>query len=161
MNTTQQEKLGFKELVAMGVGGMIGGGIFSVLGLSMSEAGHAAPIAFLLGGLIALLTGLSYAKLGLKYASAAGSFTYLEKAFSSRRFAALIGWFLLVGYVGTMALYSYTFGAYGAALLGGGAENTAMHHLLESVVLLSFSAFGASTCGACGPAGIRKILSSL
>ncbi len=38
----QQEKLGLKELVAMGVGGMVGGGIFSVLGLAVSLAGHAA-----------------------------------------------------------------------------------------------------------------------
>ncbi len=82
MRRGQTEKLGFKELVAMGVGGMIGGGIFSVLGLSMSEAGHAAPVAFLLGGVIALLTGISYAKLGVRYASAGGSFTYLEKSLS-------------------------------------------------------------------------------
>ncbi|WP_294946064.1 APC family permease [Sulfurivirga sp.] len=133
-----REALGFKELVAMGVGGMIGGGIFSVLGLSMSEAGHAAPLAFLLGGMVALLTGLSYARLGLHYRSAGGSFTYIEKAFASHRLAALTGWLLLVGYVGTMALYSYTFGAYGSALLGGGQENPLMRHLLESVVLLSF-----------------------
>lgn len=144
------EKLGFWELVAMGVGGMIGGGIFSVLGLSIAEAGHAAPLAFLLGGVIALLTGLSYARLGLRYRSAGGSFTYLEKAFRSRRIAALSGWLLLVGYVGTMALYSYTFGAYGSALLGGGEENAYMHHLLESVVLLSFlgiNLWGVSASG--------------
>lgn len=136
--THAQEKLDFKALVAMGVGGMIGGGIFSVLGLSMQQAGHAAPLAFVIGGLIALLTGLSYARLGLRFQSAGGSFTYLEKAFRSQRFAALMGWFLLVGYVGTMALYSYTFGSYGMALLGGGAPNSAAHHLLMSVVLLSF-----------------------
>ncbi len=96
------------------------------------------PWLFLIGGLIALLTGLSYARLGLRFRSAGGSFTYLEKAFNSQRFAALMGWFLLVGYVGTMALYSYTFGSYGMALLGGGEPNSAMHHLLESLVLLSF-----------------------
>ncbi|HID01113.1 MAG TPA: amino acid permease [Piscirickettsiaceae bacterium] len=136
--TPVQEKLDFKALVAMGVGGMIGGGIFSVLGLSIQQAGHAAPLAFIIGGAIALLTGLSYARLGLHFQSAGGSFTYLEKAFHSQRFAAIIGWFLLVGYVGTMALYSYTFGSYGSALLSGGAPNSAAHHLLMSVVLLSF-----------------------
>lgn len=57
--------LGLKELIAMGVGGMVGGGIFSVLGLSVSLAGHAAPIiAFAIGGVIALLTGVSYSRLG-------------------------------------------------------------------------------------------------
>lgn len=51
----------------MGVGGMVGGGIFSVLGLSVALSGHAAPIAFALGGLIALVSGFSYTKLGLTY----------------------------------------------------------------------------------------------
>ncbi|HED08767.1 MAG TPA: amino acid transporter, partial [Ignavibacteria bacterium] len=58
----QTEKLGLKELIAMGVGGMVGGGIFSVLGLSVSVSGHAAPIAFAFGGFVAFITGLSYIK---------------------------------------------------------------------------------------------------
>ncbi len=133
------ERLTLKEVIAMGVGGMVGGGIFSVLGLAMAQAGHAAPIAFALGGIIAMLTGLSYARLGLKFQSDGGSFTYLEHAFHSRNIAGIGGWLLLVGYVGTMALYSYTFGVYGAAMLGG--DNTAsapVHHMLESLVLLIF-----------------------
>ena len=65
--TESTERLGLKELVAMGVGAMVGGGIFSVLGLAVGLAGHAAPIAFLLGGIMALLTGLSYARLGVAF----------------------------------------------------------------------------------------------
>ncbi len=133
------EKLNLKEVIAMGIGGMVGGGIFSVLGLAIAQAGHAAPIAFALGGIIAVLTGLSYARLGLHFQSDGGSFTYLEKAFHNRNVAGMGGWLLLVGYVGTMALYAYTFGTYGAAMLGdSGSQNLAMHHLLESLVLLSF-----------------------
>lgn len=122
----------------MGIGGMVGGGIFSVLGLAIAQAGHAAPIAFALGGCIALLTGLSYARLGLLYQSSGGSFTFLEHAFSNPAIAAIGGWLLLVGYVGTMALYAYTFGVYGSAMLGSDGTNIAMHHLLESLVMLSF-----------------------
>jgi amino acid transporter len=89
----QQEKdlLGLKELVAMGVGGMVGGGIFSVLGLAVGLAGHAAPIAFALGGTIAMLTGWSYARLGLRFRSDGGSFTYLEHAFQNPNIAGLGG----------------------------------------------------------------------
>jgi len=123
----------------MGVGAMVGGGIFSVLGLAIGQAGHAAPLAFALGGLIALLTGLSYAALGLAFRSDGGSFTYLEMAFRSPTVAGLGGWLLLVGYIGTMGLYAYTFGVYGSALLGS-EDNAAMHHLLESLVLLVFLA---------------------
>jgi uncharacterized protein len=130
------EKLGLKELVAMGVGGMVGGGIFSVLGLSVALAGHAAPVAFGLGGLIALLTGFSYARLGLSFRSDGGSFTYLEHAFRHRNISGMGGWLLLTGYVGTLALYAYTFGVYGAAMFG--QELPVMHHLLESLVLFLF-----------------------
>jgi len=131
-------KLGLPEIVAMGVGGMVGGGIFSVLGLAINEAGHGAPLAFALGGVIALLTGYSYAKLGLAFHSDGGSFTYLEFAFKHPNIAGLGGWLLLVGYVGTLSLYAYTFGVYGAAMLGDGQGQSAMQHLLASLVLLVF-----------------------
>lgn len=132
------EKLTLREVIAMGVGGMVGGGIFSVLGLAIAQAGHAAPIAFALGGVIALLTGLSYARLGLVYQSSGGSFTFLEHAFSHQNIAAIGGWLLLVGYVGTLSLYAYTFGVYGSAMLGDDGTDPAMHHLLETLILLSF-----------------------
>jgi amino acid transporter len=135
-----KELLGLKELVAMGVGGMVGGGIFSVLGLSVNMAGHAAPFAFAMGGIIALLTGWSYARLGLFYRSDGGSFTYMEHAFSNPNIAALSGWLLLAGYIGTLALYAYTFGVYGAAMLGSKIHDSALQHLLQSGILLTFLA---------------------
>lgn len=135
---SKRELLGLKELIAMGVGGMVGGGIFSVLGLSVGLAGHAAPIAFALGGIIALLTGWSYARLGLCFRSDGGSFSYLAHAFSHPNFAALGGWLLLVGYIGTMALYAYTFGVYGAVMLGDNDHGSVVEHLLQSGVLLTF-----------------------
>ncbi len=138
MKGEKSEKLGLKELVAMGVGGMVGGGIFSVLGLSVGLAGHAAPLAFAFGGLVALLTGISYSRLGLAFQSDGGSFTYLEHAFRHRNIAGMGGWLLVVGYIGTMSLYAYTFGAYGAAMLGSGSPGGIWHHLLESVVILAF-----------------------
>ncbi len=134
----QSEKLTLKEVIAMGIGGMVGGGIFSVLGLAIAQAGHAAPIAFALGGIIALLTGMSYARLGLVFQSSGGSFTFLEHAFKNQNIAAIGGWLLLVGYVGTMSLYAYTFGVYGSAMLGENGTTPAMHHLLQSTIMLTF-----------------------
>jgi hypothetical protein len=136
--TSKSGKLGLKELIAMGVGGMVGGGIFSVLGLSVALSGHAAPIAFALGGLIAFLTGFSYNKLGLTYHSDGGSFTYLEHAFKHRNISGIGGWLLLTGYVGTLALYAYTFGVYGSAMFGQNMHVHGMQHLLESLILLLF-----------------------
>lgn len=137
-NNSDSYKLGLKEIVSMGVGGMVGGGIFSVLGLSIALAGHAAPIAFALGGVIALLTGVSYARLGLIFRSDGGSFTYLERAFKNKNIAGVGGWTLLVGYIGTLALYSYTFGVYGASMFGNNIHSNIIHHILETAIMLIF-----------------------
>jgi amino acid transporter len=136
--TTTAEKLDLKELIAMGVGGMVGGGIFSVLGLSVGLAGHAAPIAFLIGGIIALLTGYSYSKLGLRFRSDGGSFTYMEKSVKNQNLAAIGGWLLLVGYIGTLALYSFTFGAYGVAMTGDTTHTVMLQHFFASLIILTF-----------------------
>ncbi|GBD87488.1 inner membrane transport protein YbaT [bacterium BMS3Abin03] len=136
MSTTK--KLNLKELIAMGVGGMVGGGIFSVLGLSIDLAGHAAYIAFAIGGIIALLTGISYSKLGLQFRSDGGSFTYLEHAFKNKNVAGIGGWLLIVGYIGTLSLYAFTFSAYGAALSSQAEYVGAIRHLLSSLIILIF-----------------------
>ena len=91
-------KLGLTELIAMGVGGMIGGGIFSVLGIAAGISGHATPLAFALGGLIALLAGYSYVKLALAYRDDGASFTYLRHAFPNHpNIAGIEGWTVIVG----------------------------------------------------------------
>jgi len=130
-------KLGLPELIAMGVGGMIGGGIFSVLGIAVGISGHAAPLAFGLGGLIAIVTGYSFVKLALAYRNDGASFTYLERAFpKTPTVAGLMGWMIIVGYVGTLSLYAFTFGAYGADLLG--TPHAALTRRLLSVGVLGF-----------------------
>lgn len=116
-------KLGLKEVVAMGVGGMVSGGIYAVLGVAMDVAGNAVPLSFLIAGVIALLTGYSYIKLTNYYGEGGGSFTFIEKFVKDKKIAGIVGWTLLFGYIGTMAMYAYGFGAYTAGLLGFGGES--------------------------------------
>jgi hypothetical protein len=138
MASTDSEKLGLAEVVAVGVGGMVGGGIFAVLGLAMDVAGHAVVLAFMFGGVIALITGYAYAHLGLAFRDDGGSFTYIEQAFSTPFVAGVAGWLLVAGYIGTMALYGTAFGDYGAALLSPSAPGAFTTKLLASLVLVVF-----------------------
>ena len=111
--------LGTRELVAIAVGGMIGGGIFSILGLAAQIAGHAAPLALAVGAVVAGAAGYSYAKLALAFPRDGASYTYLQRAFPTRPVVASVtGWAVVLGYVGTLALYAFTFGAYASDLLG-------------------------------------------
>ena len=156
---SNEKKLSLKAVVAMGVGGMVGGGIFSVLGLAIGVSGHAAPIVFAIGGAIAMLTGLSYAKLGLAFRSEGGSVTYLEHSAVHHNVAGIAGWLLLAGYVGTLALYAFTFGAYGSAMLGDQAgKDPMMHHLLASAVLLIFMGVNLYGPGAAGSSEVLIVI---
>lgn len=107
--------LGLPELVAIGVGGMIGGGIFSILGIGAQIAGHGVVAALALGGLVALFAGYSYVRLAATFPTDGASYTYVTRGWPEHpEFGALTGWTVILGYVGTLGLYAFTFGAYGA-----------------------------------------------
>ncbi|MEX6506485.1 APC family permease [Jiella sp. M17.18] len=146
----QARKLSLAEVTAIGIGGMIGGGIFAVLGLAIAIAGHAVALTLAGGGVIALLTGVSYAQLGLAFRDDGGSFTYIEKAFATPAIAGFAGWLLVGGYVGTLALYASAFGDYGATLVVGAGGAPLATGLLVAAVLAGFlviNLFGAKLSG--------------
>ena len=105
-------KLGFLEVVAMGVGGMVSGGIYAVLGVAMRQAGNAVPLSYLIAGVITLLTAYSYLRLTLRFGEHGGAFSFVEHTADRPSVAAYVGWVLVVGYVGVMAMYAFAFGAY-------------------------------------------------
>ena len=109
--TQSKDKLSFNGTWSMAVGGMIGGGIFSTLGVVVSIAGPRAWLSFLTAGLIALAAGYSYVKLAVYYGEGGGAFTYLRKI-NATAFAGSLSWILIVGYMLTNAVYAYTFGQY-------------------------------------------------
>jgi len=110
--------LGLREASAMAIGGMIGGGIFSVLGVTIDLAGHLAFATFLIGGAIAALTAHAYSRLALHSGRAGGPFAYLREEGHPGP-AAWVAWMLIVGYVFALAVYAFTFGHYASHLLSG------------------------------------------
>lgn len=109
----RDKPLGLLELIAIALGGMIGGGIFTVLGVSVSMVGVFTPFAFIMGGLLAMLAAYSYVKLALYYKDEGATYSFFKKTFPSSDFAAsLIGWWVTFGYISTLALYAYTFASY-------------------------------------------------
>jgi amino acid transporter len=92
---------------------MVGGGIFTVLGISVEMVGAFTPIAILLGGFLALLAAYSYVQLALYYQDEGATYSFFKRTFPKSSFAAsLIGWWVVFGYIATVALYAYTFSAY-------------------------------------------------
>ncbi len=110
---THRKNLGFKELVAIAIGGMVGGGIFTILGISVSMVGFLAPFAIALGGVIALFAAYSYVKLGVYYKDEGATYAFFKRTYPDSHMAAsLIGWYTIFGYISTLALYAYTFSSY-------------------------------------------------
>ncbi len=140
-------KIGLWEAVSIGIGGMVGGGIFAVLGLSVQLSRGAAPLAFLLAGLVALSTAYSYAKLSVRFPSEGGTIEYLVRGYGSNLLSGSLNVLLLLSYTVMVALYAYAFGSYGANVLGGSAL---WKHGLATAVVLGFmgvNALGAYVSG--------------
>jgi amino acid transporter len=104
-------KLGFNATWSMAVGGMVGGGIFSTLGVVIGISGSWAWLSFLTAGLVAFCTAYAYSKLAEDGQEAGGAFTFLREM-DMPRLAGGLAWVLLVGYVLTNAVYAFTFGQY-------------------------------------------------
>lgn len=135
----RDKALGVFELVAIALGGMIGGGIFTVLGISVSMIGVFTPLAFVIGGFLAMLAAYSYVKLGVYYKDEGATYSFYKKTFPKSAFAAsLIGWLVIFGYISTLSLYAYTFASY--AISGFEfADNEWIRKVVAGLVILTFT----------------------
>ncbi len=107
------------ELIAIALGGMVGGGIFTILGISVSMIGMLTPLAIIIGGLIASLAAYSYVQLGLYYKDEGATYSFFKRTYqNSHLSASAIGWFIIFGYISTLALYAYTFSSYAISSTG-------------------------------------------
>ncbi|SMO76413.1 APC family permease [Fodinibius sediminis] len=126
-------KLSLFDACGMAIGGMVGGGIFAILGEAVTTSGNAAFISLGTGGLLAFITGVVYSRLTIDFDESGGEFIFIERI-AGVRFAGTISWFLLLGYIFTISLYAYTFGAYAGRLFGFGSGSS--FWLGSTVVLL-------------------------
>ncbi len=109
--------LGLWGAASVGIGAIIGTGIFVLVGVASGVAGPSVIVSFVVAGLTALLTGLSTAELSSFIPEAGGSYIYATKAFG--RFPGfLVGWMKVFDYVVGASAVSIGFAAYLAILVG-------------------------------------------
>ncbi|ALG09407.1 APC family permease [Kibdelosporangium phytohabitans] len=109
----------------LGIGSMVGAGIFALLGEAGATAGSAVWLSFLLAGVIALLQGYAVAGLGARYPSSGGIVTYLLKGFGRGHITSVTSWLLYFAALIVTAMVSVSFGHYGSALFTGGSPGWA------------------------------------
>ena len=135
----RNKTLGVPELIAIALGGMVGGGIFTILGISVSMIGVYTPLAIIIGGMIAFLAAYSYIKLGVYYKDEGATYSFYKKTFPQSPFAAsLIGWWVIFGYISTLALYAYTFSSYAISSFAF-ADSEWVRKLVAGAVILTFT----------------------
>lgn len=112
------EDFGLPTAVALGVGGIVGGGIYAAIGIVVAAAGTLTWFAYSLATVVVLACAYSYVKVNRITENRGGSVTFIEELTGRSTVAAIIGWTLVVGYIGTMAMYAYAFGVFGRMLIG-------------------------------------------
>jgi len=126
------------QAVFIGVGAMVGAGIFALLGEAGAIALSAVWLSFLIAGIIAGFQGYSFAKLGTKYASPSGLVGYIAAGFGKEsRVTSVFSW---IGWASTMivvAMVSVSFGTYAAAVITGGDIPDVLTKVMASVVVLA------------------------
>jgi amino acid transporter len=115
---------GLPTSVALGVGGIVGGGIYAAIGIVVAAAGVLTWLSYTIATVVVVCAAYSYTNVNQITDSEGGSVSFIEELTGWSTGSAVVGWTLVVGYIGTMAMYAYAFGAFaemmiGAAYLGG------------------------------------------
>ncbi|MCB0538072.1 MAG: amino acid permease [Lewinellaceae bacterium] len=144
--TKEKKKMSFNATWSMAVGGMVGGGIFSVLGVIISIAGQWAWLSFVLAGLIALISAFSYSQLSIKYKKSGGAFTFLNEI-NHQGIAGSLSWVLILGYILTISVYAFTFGHYVAHVFNFGSwfPRVLAFAVIAAIALVNLRGVGESS----------------
>ncbi len=132
-----QKAFGLWSAVFLGIGSMVGAGIFVLLGEAGAIAGNLVWISFLMGGVIALLSGYSLAKLATIYPSRGGIVEYLVQCYGEGIFSGSIAVLFYLSAMVAIAMVAKTFGTYLAAMTGMQASLYANSYAVGILVLFA------------------------
>ena len=108
--------LSLYSVAALGIGSMVGAGIFALMGQAVLAAGEGVYYSFLIGGAAALPSGYSYARLGSRFPGSGGIMDYFNRAFPSKLFSGTLCILYLITLAISCCLIAKSFGAYATKL---------------------------------------------
>jgi APA family basic amino acid/polyamine antiporter len=116
--TTLQKTLGLGSLTFYGIGLILGAGIYTILGRAAAVSGDALWMSFAAGGVVALLTALSYAELSTMFPSAGAEYVFVRRAWPDAWWlAAAVGFAFLVSGTATCATVAVAFAGYASSFV--------------------------------------------
>src|SRR4249919_3600083 len=135
--TARPAAMSVRGATFLGVGSMVGAGIFALLGEAGAVAGAATWISFLLAGIVAGLLGYTVVKLGVRFPSSGGLIAYLIEGFGNGRLVGVASW---LGYMAAIvivgAMVAVSFGSYATSLFIGQDAGAGWDNVFTSAVVL-------------------------
>jgi amino acid transporter len=129
--------LNIRQAAFIGVGAMVGAGIFSLLGAAGEVAGAAVWLSFAIAGAIALLQGYSFAKFGARYPSAAGLLEYVLRGYGDGHVAGILAWLVLAANAIVTGMVAVSFGSYASSAIADGSTAWVKVFAVLLVVVMS------------------------
>ena len=133
----ENKSFGLWSAVFLGIGSMVGAGIFVLLGEAGSIAGNLVWISFIFGGIIALLSGYSLAKLASAYPSRGGIVEYLVQCYGEGVFSGSLSVLFYLSAMVAIAMVAKTFGTY-AVMMSIGKDSSLWVDIYSAGILLLF-----------------------
>lgn len=125
MSNQTKAYMTIRQAAFIGVGAMVGAGIFSLLGAAGEVAGAAVWLSFVMAGCIAGLQGYSFAKLGARYPSGGGLLEYVAQGFGPGHVTRITAWLTYAVNAVITAMVASSFGSYASAAFAGGSATWA------------------------------------
>ncbi len=138
-STTGQSKsrVTVRGAAFIGIGSMVGAGIFALLGQAAVIAGSAVWLSFLLAGGITMLLAYNVVKLGIRYPSQGGLIEYLRQGFGNGRLLGVAAWLgYVAAFVVVVAMLAVSFGAYAVSLFLGDGAWSGWDNVFASLVIV-------------------------
>ena len=122
----------------LGIGAMVGAGIFALLGEAGTVAGSAVWLSFLLAGAVSALLGYTVVKLGVRYPSSGGLIAYLLQGFGNGRLVGIASW---LGYFAAIvivcSMVAVSFGSYASSLFVSDDASAAWGNVFTTAIVLA------------------------
>lgn len=113
----QKKDLSLLNVVSLGLGSIIGAGIFALLGQVILLAGHQTYLAFIIAGTAAIFSGYSYAKLAGRYPQSGGLTDYFHIAFKTKFISGGLSLIYMIASAVSIAMLAKSFGIYAVELI--------------------------------------------
>jgi amino acid transporter len=141
----EKKYLTVRQAAFIGVGAMVGAGIFALLGAAGEVAGAAVWLSFLIAGIVAGLQGYSFAKLGARYPSAGGLLEYVAKSTGNGHFTGVTAWLTYLANAIVTAMVAVSFGSYATSTFAG--ENATWIKVFAALIIVVMTAVNVAGSG--------------